>query len=89
MPSKRKQAGSSGADDKSAKSVSIEALTAKSLKNTLDMFAGNVYQKIAPDETSQRLKIRSKVRRPKLSIGQHDFSVRVGPGWGQGTSVQG
>ena len=61
MPSKRKQPGSTGAEGKSAKSVSIETLTAISLKNTLDMFAGNVYQKILPDESAQRLKIRSKV----------------------------
>ena len=61
MPSKRKQPGSTGAEAKTAKSVSIEALTAISLKNTLDMFAGNVYQKILPDEAAQRLKIRSKV----------------------------
>jgi pleiotropic regulator 1 len=61
MPSKRKQPGSTGAEAKSAKSVSIEALTAISLKNSLDMFAGNVYQKILPDEAAQRLKIRSKI----------------------------
>lgn len=78
MPSKRKQPGSTSAEAKSAKSVSIEALTATSLKNTLDMFAGNVYQKIPLDEASQRLKIRSKVRRVKLTSGPHDF-VRVSP----------
>ena len=61
MPSKRKQPGSTGAEGKSDKSVSIETLTAISLKNTLDMFAGNVYQNILPDEAAQRLKIRSKV----------------------------
>jgi len=57
MPKKRRVSETNVA----AKQRPVDAITSLSLKNTLDLFVGNVHQKTYYDEETQKTKIRVKV----------------------------